>query len=105
MATRKKQQEEPKQVLRFTVHLQKIADMVALNESGREIGEGHARAKLSDRDVELMLVMHEEFPIGHPKHMGYRKLSKVFGCSRELCRWICRYKVRAQSPARYKRRG
>lgn len=104
-ATCEKLQQGPKKVIRFAAYLQKIASMVALNESGREIGEGHPRAKLSDRDVELMRTLHEAFPVGHPEHVGYRRLAAKFECSREQCRDICNYKFRAQTAARHKRRG
>lgn len=49
---------------------------------------------LSDHEVELMRVMHEEFPLGHPEHVGYRKLSKIFGCSYTHTANICRYRRR-----------
>lgn len=49
---------------------------------------------LSDHDVELMRVMHEEYPRGHPEHIGYRKLCKIFGTSYTYTANICRYRRR-----------
>ena len=41
-----------------------------------------------------MRVLHEEFPQGHPQHVGYRKLVKIFGCSYTYTANICRYRRR-----------
>jgi len=51
-------------------------------------------ARLSDHDVELMRLMHEEFPRGHPQHIGYRRLGKIFQCSRKTAENICHYRKR-----------
>ena len=50
--------------------------------------------RLTDHEVELMRVLHEEFPQGHPQHVGYRKLVKIFGCSYTYTANICRYRRR-----------
>lgn len=77
--------------------------MVAIGESGRRIGQDHPAAAISDHDVELMRAMHEEFPVGHPEHMGYRKLMVKFGLSKTQVRRICSYQHRAQFAVRFKR--
>ena len=41
-----------------------------------------------------MRVMHEEFPRGHPEHIGYRKLCKIFSTSYTYTANICRYRRR-----------
>lgn len=51
---------------------------------------------LSDHDVELMRVMHEEHPRGHAEHIGYRKLAAIFGCSPSMARHICLYRKRVK---------
>ncbi len=74
-----------------------------MNEAGRRIGEDHHMAQLSDHEVELMRELYEEYPVGHPNHVGYRKLSAMFDCTKTLARKICNYLLRAQHPARFKR--
>lgn len=39
--------------------MNKRAKWVAVTQAGQRVGETHHRAKLSDRDVELILQMHE----------------------------------------------
>jgi hypothetical protein len=34
--------------------------------------------------------MHEEYPRGHPRHVGYRRLAKTFGVSRTTASNLCR---------------
>lgn len=48
-------------VTRKVLHIYERASMqkIALNEQGRRIGESHPNAKLSDRDVELVLELRE----------------------------------------------
>lgn len=55
-----------------------------------------ATTRLSDHEVELMRVMFEEFPRGHPGHVGYRKLTAIFGCSYTTTANICRYRKRVK---------
>ena len=50
----------------------------ARNCKNRRFGENHPGAVISDADVDLMRELHEEYPRGHPKHMGYRKLKEKF---------------------------
>jgi len=53
------------------------------------------RVHLSDHEVELMRVLHEEFPRGHPQHLGHLRLARKFGVSKEVARSLCRYIYRA----------
>ena len=58
--------------------------------------QNNATTRLTDHEVELMRVMHEEFPRGHPSHVGYRKLTAIFGCSYTTTANICRYRKRVK---------
>ena len=51
--------------------------------------------RLTDHEVELMRTMHEEFPAGHPKHVGYRKLAAIFNTPRPTVQTYCNYRRRA----------
>lgn len=73
----------------------KSAQTVAVNERGLRIGEDHPRARLTNHDVDLMREMHGQ-------GMGYRRLAKMFGCSRTCVAVICRYEKRVQYPVRWK---
>ena len=64
------------------------------NERGRRIGETAPGATLSNHEVELMRVMHEEFPRGHPQHIGHRRLAAIFHVSRTTASNICHYRKR-----------
>ncbi len=41
-------------------------------------GQNHHKAKLTDTEVALMRKLHGEHPVGHPDHLGYRRLAKMF---------------------------
>lgn len=43
-----------------------------------------------------MRVMHEEYPKGHPQHLGHRKLARIFGCSRAAASNYCHYRKRVK---------
>jgi len=66
----------------------------AKNYESRRFGEGHPRSKLSDHEVDLMREMHEEHPLGHPEHLGIRRLAKIFELSRNAVSRILHYKAR-----------
>lgn len=68
---------------------------VAVNESGRRIGEDQTGAKLTNHDVDLLLTMREE-------GMGYGSLAKVFEVSKSLVRDIIKGRRRNQTVARFK---
>mgnify|MGYP003337705921 CR=1 FL=1 len=69
--------------------------LVAINERGHRIGEGHRNAKLSDVEVERIRMMHEE-------GMFYEDIAKAVGLSVCAVGRICRYERRGQTPAAYK---
>lgn len=78
--------------------------LVALNESGTQrIGEDHPRAKLTDAQVEAMRDDFEAYPVGDPRHLGYRALAKKYGCSKRTARDICNFVKRNQWASRWKR--
>ncbi len=57
------------------------------NHRGYRVGEGHQRAKLSDAQVRAMRKLHEQ-------GLGYRKLSREFGCGESTARDICTFRTR-----------
>lgn len=69
-----------------------LATIVRTLHLGYRFGSNHQNAKLTEREVELMRQMHEEYEVGHPKHWGYRRLAKKFGVGRTTVRTICNYK-------------
>lgn len=50
--------------------------------------------RLTDHEIELMRTMYEEFPAGHPKHIGQRKLAAIFCCSRAYAQNVVLYRRR-----------
>lgn len=77
--------------------------LVAINYKGRRIGQDHQRAQFTDHEIELMRRMYEEHPVGHRLHVGFRKLARIWGCSKTHVVEICTYLQRAQHPAKFKR--
>ena len=65
---------------------------VEFNERGSRIGEGHPRAKLTNRDVERMRFFHEAGGWSVPQ------ICRVFNVPRWTVRDILDYKTRAQTP-------
>ena len=68
---------------------------IGVNETGRRVGEGHPRAKLTDHEVELIRVLHEQ-------GWGYRRLAEKFDITRGHAHRICAYASRVQAPVRFK---
>ena len=68
---------------------------VAVNEIGRRVGDSHHNAKLTNHEVELLLVMHQE-------GMGYRRLSAAFEVSKSLVRNIVKGRARCQAPSAWR---
>ncbi len=70
--------------------------LIAVNERGQVIGEGHPRAVLTDHDVELLLELRGE---------GYSLswLADKFEVSKSCVAKICRGEHRAQLPAAWRR--
>lgn len=80
------------------------ARYVALNESGTQrIGEDHARAKLTNDQVDTIRDEYEAHPPGDPQHVGYRLLAKKWGVSKRTIRDICNYEKRNQWAGRWKK--
>ena len=72
--------------------------IVCVNENGRRIGEAHHRAKLSDADVDLIRELREAHGI------SYEEIAKKFDVSKSEIAEICRYEIRAQAPAAFRRK-
>lgn len=68
---------------------------IAVNEIGRRIGESHPRAKLTDRDIDLIRELHEEHG------MGYKTIARKFETCHMTIAKICRYEIRCQTPDRW----
>ena len=51
-------------------------------------GERHHRAILTDAEVESIRRLHAEHQTGHPSHLGYRRLARMFEISRETIRRV-----------------
>ena len=62
---------------------------VGVNELGRRVGESHSNSKLTNHDVELLLVLHDE-------GWGYRRLSAKFEISKSQVRNIVKGLRRCQ---------
>ncbi len=76
--------------------MQKTARMIAVNDRGQVIGEGHPRAVLTDRDVELLLELRGD-------GFSYSWLAEKFEVSKSCVAKICRGEHRAQFPAAWRR--
>jgi Mor family transcriptional regulator len=68
---------------------------IAINEHGRPIGEDHHRARLTNGDVDLLLVLREE-------GWSYRRLAKKFDISKSQVRNIVKGIQRCQFCAGHK---
>lgn len=75
---------------------------VAVNGAGRRIGQDHPRAKLANHEIELIVKLYEEHPVGDPRHMGYRQLARKFEVHRQTIAKIVRAERRCQSPERFR---
>lgn len=69
--------------------------LVAVNENGIRMGEGHSNAIFTDHEVELVRQLHEE-------GMTYEVLAEKFECSKSTISKICQFKRRAATVARWK---
>lgn len=61
---------------------------------GPLVGQNHPRAKCTDHDVELCRRLYEEHPVGHPSHLGYRQLARIFDVDRATIRDWIKYRFR-----------
>jgi hypothetical protein len=62
-------------------------------QPGYRFGSDHPQARLIERDVELMRQLHEEYPVGDPRHLGYRRLARIFGVAKTTVRQAVNYKT------------
>jgi DNA invertase Pin-like site-specific DNA recombinase len=69
--------------------------VVAVNENGTRIGEDHWRAKLTDRDVELIRRLRAD-------GMRYRDLAEKFGVGKTTIQDILTGRSRCQTPVGWK---
>lgn len=69
--------------------------LVAVNENGVRIGESHPRVRLTDGEVELIRLLHED----EHEPVGYRRLAAIFEVSKRTIRDICAYRRRAETVA------
>lgn len=65
--------------------------LVPLGDGGKVIGENHHRSKLTDKQVDLMIELHEDWGF------GYRKLAWIFGVTKAQVRNICTYRQRGRA--------
>lgn len=71
----------------------KIIRYVATNDRGLRIGEGHQRAKLTDREIEEIRDLHEAGAFNCPE------LGKLYGISRWYAWQVVSYLKRSQTVA------
>lgn len=69
---------------------------VAVNERGLRIGDSHPQARLTNREVDMLLNLRDE-------GWSYRQLAEKFDISKSAARKICRGISRCQTPVAYKR--
>ena len=72
--------------------------LIAINEFGRRVGQSHPAAKLTDRDVELMLTLRALNSVV----WTYDKLAEKFEVSKSQVRNICLGRKRWQVPSEWK---
>ena len=70
--------------------------MVAIGENNRRIGEDHPRAKMTNRDIELLLELRDE-------GWSYGQLARKFETTKSYVGEICRGRKRCQYPVRFKK--
>jgi hypothetical protein len=74
----------------------KAKRMVGVNERGLRVGEDHQNARLTDYEVELLRVMHEQ------EGVGYKRLARMFELNKRTVVRICKYEVRNQNPSSFR---
>lgn len=72
--------------------------MVGVNERGLRVGQDHQRAKLTDRDVELIRELHEG-------GMSYGKIAVKFEVGKSTVQDICTFRRRASAAVRWRVSG
>lgn len=71
--------------------------MIAINEQGKRIGQGHQFAKLTDEQVDRIRDLHEEH------NLSYSQLAAMYQVSKSVIAGICQYRRRAQTPFGWKK--
>lgn len=69
--------------------------VLSLNERGLRIGEDHAGAKITNREVDLLLNLRDE-------GWSYNKLAEKFEISKSMARYIIKGVWRCQTPVKFK---
>ena len=73
-----------------------MRQMIGVTEKGARVGQDHHRAKLTNRDVELIRQMHEE-------KIARSVIAEKFDVSVSTVDKIANYRRRNIAPARYRR--
>ena len=68
---------------------------VAINDKGLRIGEDHQRAKLTNKEVELIRELREE-------GLTYKSIADKFEIAKTTVAQICRYERRSQIAAAWR---
>jgi ribosome-binding protein aMBF1 (putative translation factor) len=71
--------------------------MVAVNENGRRIGEGHHNATITDETVAVIRELHED------RGWGYRRIAKHLSLRWQTVAKIARYQRRSAVPSSWRR--
>ena len=71
--------------------------MIAINERGKLIGQGHQFAKLTDEQVDRIRDLHEDHDL------TYDQLAAMYQVSKSCIAGICQYRRRAQTPFGWKK--
>lgn len=74
----------------------RIIRLVAINDRGRHIGEGHHSSRLTDHEVDLMRELYEEHGV------GLTELARKFEITKPAVWRIVTYRTRAQTAADFK---
>lgn len=69
--------------------------LIGVNERGLRVGQDHQRAKLTDASVELIRQLREG-------GMTYRSIAQKFEVSAMMVCYICNYKRRVSTVARWR---
>ena len=70
--------------------------LVLVNDRGRRVGESHPRAKLSNREVRLMLELRGQ-------GLSFDRLARVFECAKSTAADICHGRNRSQVATQVRR--
>ena len=71
------------------------------SSAGCPVGETHPRAKLTDREVELIRELYGQ-PDEQGRAYGYRRLAAMFEVSKSFIRYVVKGERRWQEPVEYR---